>query len=107
MPKIMGSSSASRLKHQPLHFRHRRGHAVNDRTSDDGMSNVQLDDLRNARDRLNVVVVESVARVNGKSFVRCVGGGLSHAVELSRLLRTVSICISSSMQFDNRSTDAR
>ena len=59
------------------------------------MADVQLNDLGDARDRLNVVVVQAVASVHGEAFGRCVRSGFLDAIELSGLLGTVTGLIKS------------
>ncbi len=66
------------------------------------MADVQLDDFRDGRDWLHVVVVEPVARVDGQAYPRAETRGLGNPHQLDRLPLVGRIGIGSGVQFDDR-----
>src|SRR5262245_38216904 len=81
------------LQHQALQFTDGGRHAVDASARDDGVADIQLDDLRNHRDRLHVVVIQAVTGVHRESNPGTVARRVLNAFQLTRLMFAVSVGI--------------
>src|ERR1700738_3292421 len=73
IPKIMvcaAPASSSRRAHQRFHIAHGLGQAVDYGARHDRVPDVELDDFRNGGDRLDVVVVETMTRIDDQPEAR-------------------------------------
>ena len=107
MPKIMRRARSARFDHQALHLRHCARHAVDQRARDDGVSDVQLDDLADRGDRLHVVIVHAMAGVHGQPEAARVPGRIAEPLQLARLTLAARVGIRARVQLDDRRTDTR
>ena len=90
--KADSDTHASRFPARLEHLSRRRFHSDRQRASDDAVADIELDQLRYARDRADVVERQSVARIDDEPLRVGVNGGVGVAAELS-LARLFARCI--------------
>src|ERR1700723_3132852 len=106
MPKIMSLRTGSRAVHQFLHIAYRLGQPIDDGACHDRVPDVELDDFRDRRDRLDIVIVQPMTGVDRQPQGGCELRRVSQPFKFAGARAPGRFRVRAGMQLDDRSADA-
>ncbi len=104
-PNIMTASLAACLCHEAFHVADGDRQAIKHRTRNDGVADVEFDDLFDDRDFCNVLIVQSMSGIDNKAQVMSVFGCCNNTLQFGFLFIVARIRVTSRMQLHDGRAD--